>query len=143
MIALTAEIKKRLRGALTDGHPVVVGYVESSGDPHVSFYGSVHAYDDETLGLWVRNLEGELLKAIPQHPKLAFAYSDLPTRVYYLMRGRAAVTTDQDERRRIFEGMHEIEQRGDPERKGVAILVELDELTGRDGGGPFAMTRGQ
>ena len=24
---------------------------------------------------------------------------------------------------------------------GVAILVELDEVTGRDGGGPMAMTR--
>jgi general stress protein 26 len=141
MIVLTDEIKRRLAEALTDGHPVVAGYVDRDGDPHVSFYGSVHAYSDDQLALWVRSADGELLAAMQRNPKIGFVYSDMSTRTFYRMYGRGHVETDSAVRDRVFEGMHEFEQRQDPERTGTAVVVDLDRVGGRDESGRFSMER--
>ena len=141
MIVLTEEIKQRFAGALTDGHPVVAGYVDRNGDPHVSFYGSVHAYSDDQLALWVRNADGELLTAVERNPKVGFIYSDMSTRTFYRMYGRARVETDAATRERVFDGMHEFEQQQDPERAGIAVVVDLDTVGGRDESGRFSMER--
>lgn len=102
MIVLTEEIKRRLADALTDGHPVVAGYVDREGDPHISFYGSVHAYSDDQLALWVRNADGELLAAIGRNPKIGFVYSDMSTRTFYRMYGRGRVESDPRSRVRRY-----------------------------------------
>ena len=142
MIGLNDDMKKRLVEALTDGRPVVAAYVSPSGDPQVAFYGSIHAYSDSELALWVRNPKAEFLDAIQHNPKVGFMYSDMSSRVFYRMYGRAARTSDESALERIFEGMHQLEQGLDPDRKGVAVLVELDEVAGRDQHGEmFSMTR--
>ena len=141
MIVLTEEIKRRLADALTDGHPVVAGYVDREGDPHISFYGSVHAYSDDQLALWVRNADGELLAAIGRNPKIGFVYSDMSTRTFYRMYGRARVESDASSRDRVFDGMHQFEQQQDPEHKGIAVVVDLDTAGGRDESGRFSMER--
>ncbi|MEE9255320.1 MAG: pyridoxamine 5'-phosphate oxidase family protein [Pseudomonadales bacterium] len=141
MIVLTEEIKRRLADGLTDGHPVVAGYVDRSGDPHVSLYGSVHAHSDDQLALWVRNADGELLAAIGRNPKIGFVYSDMSIRTFYRMYGRARVESDEATRDRVFEGMHQFEQQQDPERKGTAVVVDLDTVGGRDESGRFSMER--
>lgn len=140
MIKLGDELKRRLVDALTDGVAVVASYIDPNGDPHISFYGSVHAYSDQELGLWARNPESALVAGIPDNPKVAFAYADLSTRTFYRLHGTARVTTDEAERERVFAGMHPFEQGQDPERSGTAIIVALDEVAGRDESGMFSMT---
>ncbi len=141
MISLSDEIKKRLARALTDGHPIVVAYVNTDGNPFLSFYGSVHAYSDSQLALWIRNPEAEILEAIRKKPEVGLIYGDLSSRIYCWMYGRAAVTSDAEARRKIFDGMHELERKQDPERKGVAVLIELDSVHGVSSTGPFRMKR--
>ena len=51
------------------------------------------------------------------------------------MQGRAHVATSAAERDQVFTGMHPFEQRGDPERKGVAVVIDLDKIAGRMAGG--------
>lgn len=41
--------------------------------------------------------------------------------------GRAHVTDSAEERERAFSLSHEREQKADPERKGIAVIVDLDE----------------
>ncbi len=141
MIALSDEIKKRLAGALTDGHPVVVAYVNTDGNPFLSFYGSVHAYSDSQLALWSRNPNAEILEAIRKKPQVGLIYGDLSSRTYCWMYGRAATTSDEETRRKIFDGMHELERERDSERGGVAVLIELDSVHGNGSDGPFSMKR--
>ena len=44
--------------------------------------------------------------------------------------GRARITTDEAERERVFENAPEREQKSDPERKGVAIVIDLAKVGG-------------
>ena len=142
MIKLTEDLKHRFVNALTDGVAVVVGYVDRNGDPHVSPYGSLHASGDDQLALWVRNPQGELIQGIARNPKVAVFYGQLSSRTFVRMHGRARVATEDGERVRVFDGMHPFEKTTDPDRKGVAIVIDLDSAEGRDADGTmFKMTR--
>lgn len=141
-IVMNEGVKKSLVNSLSDGVTIVVGYVDRHGDPHVSPYGSVHAYGDDRLGLWVRNADGELFHGIARNPKVVVFYSQLASRTFMRFQGRARLVTDAAERSRVFEGMHAFEQRRDPERKGAAVVIDLDLIGGRAGDGSmFSMSR--
>jgi len=142
VITLSDDLKHRFVNALNDGVAIVVGYVDRDGDPHVSPYGSIHAAGDDQLGLWVRNPQGDLIHGIARNANVAVFYAQLSSRTFVRMRGRARVVTSDAERAKVFEGMHPFEQRGDPERKGVAIVIDLDRAEGRAADGTmFSMTR--
>ena len=142
MIQLSDDFKKRFVNALTDGVAMVVGYVDRNGDPHVSPYGSLHASGDDQLALWVRNPQGDLIHGIARNPNVAVFYAQLSSRTFVRMRGRARVVAGAAERTKVFEGMHPFEQRGDPERKGVAVVIDLDSAVGRAADGTmFEMKR--
>ena len=142
MIKLSDDLKKRFVNALTDGVAMVVGYVDRAGDPHVSPYGSLHASGDDQLALWVRNPEGDLIQGIARNANVAIFYAQLSSRTFVRMRGRARVVDTADERTKVFEGMHPFEQRGDPDRKGVAVVIDLDSAAGREADGTmFNMSR--
>lgn len=142
MIKLSDDLRHRFVNALTDGVAIVVGYVDRNGDPHVSPYGSVHASGDDQLALWVRNPQGDLIDGIARNPKVAVFYAQLSSRTFVRMRGRARVATSEAERKKVFEGMHGFEQGGDPERKGIAVVIDLDSAAGRAADGTmFNMTR--
>jgi general stress protein 26 len=142
MIKLSDDVKHRLVNALNDGVAVVVGYVDRDGDPHVSPYGSLHASGDDQLALWVRNPEGDLIGGIARNPKVGVFYAQLSSRTFVRFKGCARAATDPATRGRVFEGMHPFEQRGDPERNGVAVLIDLDHVAGRAADGTmFSMSR--
>jgi general stress protein 26 len=142
MIKLSDDLKKRFVNALSDGVAMVVGYVDRNGDPHVSPYGSLHATGDDQLALWLRNPKGDLIDGIARNPNVAVFYAQLSSRTFVRMRGRAHLADDPAERAKVFEGMHPFEQRGDPERKGVAVVIDLDSAAGREADGTmFSMTR--
>lgn len=141
MIEINDELKVSLANSMTDRIAVVAAYVDRNGDPHVGFYGSLHAYSDDQVALWARKPDSELVATIPTHPKIEFVYSDMANARIYRLGGRARIVADPADRDRIFEGIHEIEQGHDPDRTGVAIVVDLDHITGRDSSGRFAMRR--
>jgi len=141
LISFNEEFRRRLVNALTEGHVTVVSYVDHDGEPHSSFYGSLHAYSDDQVAFWARNPDSELRTVIGGNPTLAFAYADVGTRTFYRFKGKARLVEDEATRARIFEGMHPFEQSQDPERKGAAILVDLSYWAGRDASGLFEQKR--
>jgi hypothetical protein len=141
MIELSYELKNSLANSMTDRIAVIAAYVDRRGDPHVGFYGSLHAYSDNQLAVWARNPDSELVATIPAHPKIEFVYSDMANARVYRLGGSARIVTDPVERDRVYEGIHEIEQGHDPERTGIAIVIDLDHVSGRDSSGRFAMRR--
>jgi general stress protein 26 len=142
MITLSDDLKRRFVNALSEGVAMVVGYVDRDGDPHVSPYGSIHAFSDDQLALWVRNPQGDIVAGIARNAKVGVFYAQLSSRTFVRMRGRARVVSGEAQRKQVFEGMHAFEQGGDPERKGVAIVIDLDSAEGRAADGTmFRMTR--
>ena len=129
MIELDDDIRNRLARAIDEQRTVSAAYVDIEGKPHISFYGSTHVFSDGQLAIWVRNPEGALIQTLPERPCIAFIYGDIGDRVYYTFEGRGRVTADPEERERVYQGMHAIERYFDPDRNGVAVIVELDKVT--------------
>ncbi|MGE0624059.1 MAG: hypothetical protein AB7I04_04900 [Pseudomonadales bacterium] len=127
MIELDDEVRKRLAEAIDSGNVLTAAYVDEAGKPHISFYGSTHVHAPDCLALWVRKPDSELLKTLPERPHMAFIYGDVANRVYYTFEGRGRVA--ERVRARVYDEMHPIERRFDPEAKGVPVVVELDRFT--------------
>jgi hypothetical protein len=141
MIKFTEEFQNRLASALTDGIAVVAAYTDTHGDPHCSFYGSVHAFSANEIALWARNPASELAALLASQPKISFVYADLPARIFYRFKGTARAASDAATRDRIFEGMHPFEQQQGEGREGAAILVEIEYFAGREESGSFEQTK--
>lgn len=135
-VRLTEEIKQLVDNALATRHPMIVAYVDADGQPILSFRGSTQSFGDERLALWVRNSDGSFLNAIRMNPKVALMYRDEDSKATYQFQGRARVSTDEGDRRRVYEKMAEAERNHDPARTGVALIIDLDRVEGWSGMSP-------
>ena len=132
MITLTDEMTARLASALTDGCPVVAASVDADGQPKLAFYGSTHVHSSDALAIWVRNPESGVLGRIAANPRMSFLYRNPAERVRWIFEGRARMIDDAELTGVVYEAIHPFEQAADPERKGRAVVIELDRVTGRD-----------
>jgi hypothetical protein len=135
-VKLDAEIRKLVDNALATRHPIIVAYVGDGGQPILSFRGSTQSFGEERLALWVRNSDGNFLNAIRMNPKVALMYRDEDSKATYQFQGRARVSTDEGDRRRVYEKMAEAERNHDPARTGVALIIDLDRVEGWSGMSP-------
>jgi pyridoxamine 5'-phosphate oxidase-like protein len=141
-IDLTGEVGERVDSALADRRALAVSYVDAGGRPHLSLRGSVHVHGPDQLALWVRHAEGGLAAAVRANPALALLYRDADSRTTYVFSGRARIADDGDTRDTVFRASPQAEQDHDPERLGVAVLVDLDSVTGGTvGGSQVSMSR--
>ena len=128
-LVLTEEVKALVNGSLANGTPLLLAAVSPEGKPVLSFRGSVQTYSDDQLGLWARHSQGGTLEAIAANPNVVLVYRS-PTTPVLQFHGRARIANDAAERKRVFENAPEREQAADPERKGAAIIVDLDRVEG-------------
>jgi len=134
-LQLTPELQSKINNALAEKHPLVLAVVDATGQPHLSFRGSLQTYSDTQLGVWLRHSQGNTIEAIRQKPKVALIYRSETTPLLQL-HGRARIATDAAERERVFTAAPEVERKADPERKGIAIIIELTRIEGVLGFGP-------
>jgi len=123
----------RLAGALTSGHPATIAYVGADGLPHISHRGSLQRLNDRQLAVWARNPGGGLAQAMAGRTAVAVLYSDfsdLARRVLFNAVGRGRVEPDEAVRRAIYDNAPQIERQADPDRRGVAIVIDVDEISG-------------
>jgi uncharacterized pyridoxamine 5'-phosphate oxidase family protein len=133
-------IKGQINSALYNGTPVVVTYVDEEGQPQSSLRGSTVVFNDTQLGIWLRNAEGGLPKAMEKNNKLSLLYRDSKTRSTVVLQGRGHVETDPEIRRRLYEMTPEVEQFHDTQRNGAALIIDVVKL---QGGGPLGNFRMQ
>jgi pyridoxamine 5'-phosphate oxidase-like protein len=140
-LELTDEIAEEIDTAYESGRPVLIAYLGDDGYPHVSFRGTAQVFGPQELAVWARNPEGGLPTAVAERPPVSLIYRNPQTRQMYVFYGRARVATDEETKRVVYERSPEREQQADPERGGVAIVIDLDRV---DGIGPerrFRMER--
>jgi hypothetical protein len=128
-LALTDELKTLVNDALANGSPLLLAAVSTDKRPVVSFRGSVQTYSDDQFGLWARNREGGTLDAIRANPNVVLVYRSATTPALQF-HGRARIAEDEAERSRVFESAPAREQAADPERKGAAVIIDLDRVEG-------------
>ena len=128
-LALTTEIKELVNTALSSGNPMLLGVVGVENRPILTFRGSTQAYSDTQLGLWVRNTKGGTLESIKKNPNVAMMYRSATTPMLQFQ-GHARIASDSEERKRVFENAPKLEKDADPERKGAAIIIDLEKVEG-------------
>ncbi len=140
-IELGDEIARNVNSAYENGTPVVVGYVDSGGWARLSFRGTVQVFGPDRLALWARDPEGGLPRSIFERPQLTLLYRNPATRQTYVFFGRARIAADEETRTRVYESSPQAEQDRDPDRGGVAVIVDLDRVEGVSPDGRWRMER--
>jgi hypothetical protein len=128
-LRLTPELHNKINNALAEGHPMVLAVVDESGQPRLSFRGSLQTYSDTQLGFWLRNPQGSSFASIRRNPKVALIYRSATTPLLQFQ-GKARIATEDAERERVFNAAPEVERKADPDRKGHAIIIDLTRIEG-------------
>jgi hypothetical protein len=141
-LKLSDDMKKAINTAFERMKPIVISYIEN-GAPKLSYRGSTQAYSDTALAIWVRMPDGPILEGVKNNPAVALMYGDFRTdgRDFMVFRGKARLDKTEAARKRVYESAHPYEQSQDKERKGNAVIIDLDSVEGFFGGALLKMKR--
>jgi hypothetical protein len=136
-IDLTGDIALAVNAAAERGATLAVGYVDDAGYPVVSLRGSTQVHNSGQLALWARRPDDGLARAVTERPQVTLVYYGPggPGPVYLSFRGRARVDASANDA--VYTGMIEGERQADADRKGVAVLVDIESVQGFGADGPF------
>jgi len=135
-LKLTPALKQLINNSLATKHPMLIAYADETGQPVLSFRGSIQAHSDDQLALWIRNTGGPFLTAIENNPRVALMYRDEDSKATYQFQGRARVATNASEWERIYNASAYVEQAHDFAQMGTAVVIDLDKVEGYAGLGP-------
>jgi hypothetical protein len=141
-LQLSPALKETINSALAHGRMMSVAYVSPEGRPELSFRGSVQAFSDTELAIWVRNPSGGIVQAVAGgRPHIALLYGDLGahSKAFVAFRGRGRVESSESVRRKVYDDSPEAERNLDKDRKGVALIIDLDSVDGFFGGNALKM----
>jgi hypothetical protein len=140
-VNLTGEITTAIDGAALRGHPIAVAFVRDDGSPSVSFRGGTYVHSPTELAIWVRKRETGLATAIVERPRVSLVFFEMegPGPRYLAIEGRARVAPDLHEA--VYGRIVEPERQQDPEKKGVAVIIDVDSVTGAGQNGFFQQSR--
>ncbi len=141
-VNLTGEIAAAIDGAALRGHPIAVAFVRDDGSPSVSFRGGTYVRSSTELAIWVRKRDSGLAAAIADRPRVSLVFFEMegPGARYLAIEGEARIAPELDQE--IYDAIVEPERQQDPDRKGVAVIVDVQSVTGAGAGGFFQQARG-
>jgi hypothetical protein len=136
---LTHEIAQAIDGAALRGHTLALGYIDDDGYPAVSFRGSTQVYGPRQLALWVRKRDDGFARAIVIRPQVSLVYYGPggPSPVFLSIRGRARI--DESANDAVYSAMIDGEQAQDPDRNGVAVVIDVETVHGFGANGGFQL----
>lgn len=128
-LALTPEIKVVVDSS-EEIAPAILAYVDEAGQPHLSFRGSTRAFSDDQLSIWLRNASGGLVNSIKSNPKVSILIRLGKGKPNLQFQGRARISSDEDDRERIYERLSQSDKEHDFARVGAALIIDLDRVEG-------------
>ncbi|MGE0058804.1 MAG: hypothetical protein AB7P33_14245 [Dehalococcoidia bacterium] len=146
-LQINAEMQRMILDAyVPNDRPIVLGYVGLDGKPHLSWRGSVVPLTETSLGIWARNPEGGLGQSLSANPNVNLLYREPNgpsgfSRATMNFAGRAHIAEDEAERRQVYDAMPQRERDADKDYKGIAVVVDLDTITGAYPGYRLQMRR--
>lgn len=129
-ITLTAAMRARLDDAEKDRMPVLFAYVTPDGRPEQMCRNGIHTRGDDQLAFWNPRPEGSFLASVAANPRVSAIYRHDHTHEMLELWGRARLITDEEEARQIYDARPDLVRRRDPDRNGVAVVIDLDRVTG-------------
>lgn len=140
-VNLTGEIAVAIDGAVLRGHQLALAYVRDDGSPSVSFRGSTYVRSSTELAIWARKRDSGFAVAIAERPRVSLVFFEMdgPGARYLAIEGRARVAGELDDE--VYGAIVEPERQLDPDRNGVAVIIDVDSVAGADANGFFQQTR--
>lgn len=138
---LTGEIAEAIDGAALRGKTVVLGYNGADGYAGVSFRGSTQVFGPQQLAFWARKAEGGVVDVIAENPKVTLLYYggvEGPGPAFLSFHGHAHVDPAANDA--VYGAMIEGEQGQDPDKQGVAVIVDVKSVAGFGAEGAFRLT---
>ena len=135
-LKMNADIQRTINEAYVPNDlPIIMAHVDDDGRPTMTYRGSVIAFSETQLGVWARNAEGGTANALGKNPDVQLVYRESGgpgqrSKAVLTFRGKARVDNSEATRKKVYETMPQRERDSDPEMKGVAIIVDLESLTG-------------
>ena len=111
-------MRQLIDNALADGNPCILVTASPTGEPGVSFRGSMMVYDDDSLAYWKRTQRAGL-EHIKANPKVVVMYRNPTERKAWKFHGDATVYRDGSVREQVMERVVQRELDLDPERNGL------------------------
>ena len=142
-LKLSEDMKKAVNTAFERMKPIVISYVDENDAPKLSFRGSTQAYSDTALAIWVRMPDGPILDGVKKNPAVALIYGDFRTdgRDFMIFRGKARLDKTRSRPQTRLRELPSLRARQDKDRKGNALIIELDSVEGFFGGALLKMKR--
>jgi general stress protein 26 len=138
---LTGDIAAAVDGAASRGAALALAYVREDGSPSVSFRGSTQVHSPTELAVWARKRDSGLARAIEERPQVSLVYYGPggPGPMFLSIEGHARVAPEANDQ--VWAAMIEGERGQDPERNGVAVVIEVDTVNGAGEHGFFQQSR--
>jgi Pyridoxamine 5'-phosphate oxidase len=127
--------QKVMQAYVPNDWPIMVAYVDEQGRPGMSYRGSVVVVSETQIGVWARNAEGGTVSALAKNPNVTLVYRE-PTPDHgrsvavVTFRGKGRVDNSDAMRDAVYDTMPQRERDSDAEKKGVAIIVDLESVMG-------------
>jgi len=140
-LELTDAMQEAVNTAFATRRPMVIAYVDPDGAPQLSYRGSTQAFSETQLAIWVRNPDSGILTAIARNPavSMVFGYFEPDDRGFMIFGGRARIDESETVRDKVYAAAHEFERSQDPDRRGKALVIDLDSVDGFFGGAALQM----
>jgi hypothetical protein len=140
-VNLTGEIAAAIDGAVLRGHQLALAFVRDDGSPSVSFRGSTYVRSATELAIWARKRDSGLAAAIRDRPRVSLVFYEMdgPGARYLAIEGRARVAGELDDE--VYGAIVEPERQQDPDRNGVAVIIDVNTVAGATANGFFQQTR--
>jgi hypothetical protein len=145
-LKLNEQITDLINNSYLRGFPIIVGYVTSDLKPSLSFRGSAWVYSDTEVAVWARSPEGGILKAMANNANVTLVYREPNpetgrSKAVVTMKGRGRVGTTEADRRKVYDGMPQVERDADKDFNGFPVIVELASIDGVMPGARLQMRR--
>jgi hypothetical protein len=133
-VQMTELMAKLLATALDDGTPCLVGTASKDGMPQISPKGSVAVFNPTTLSYWERSFRSSQAH-IEENPNVVVYYrnaartAEIPWRGAALrFHGKARIVKSGPDLERAWDLAGDLERGKDPERKGYAVLIDVEKI---------------
>ena len=124
-----SEMAELVDRAHDDGQTCLVATASKSGRPNLAFKGSVMVWDKEHLAFWER-AHGETLTQLKENPYIAAVYRNRAAGKTWRFWGEAELHEAGALREQVMGRTIQAELDRDPERKGVAVVIRVDRVSG-------------
>lgn len=121
------ELTDTIGAALAAGRPCVLATVGADGRPDIGPKGSMLVLDKQRLAYWERARGGHL-ENLRRSPHVAVLFLDLEHGGYIRLFGRAELHEDGPLREQVMQRVVKPELDYDPERKGIAVVIEVERV---------------